>query len=154
MSEVHKPVEHVTVWQDAGVIMIKTREPHGDPVEMNEEEALALVQTLSKLIHENSPDPPYEPGDTPFDKLMHFVCVEWGYCGSVKANGTPLHVTMFIPDEGPVTADQFVEWVFLAENMNPNVAPERWQRHKQAIRAAFVEHMGGEVADATDLRWG
>ncbi len=55
---------------------------------------------------------------------MHFVCVDWGYCGSVKANGTPLHVTMFIPDEGPVTADQFVEWVFLADNMNPNVQPE------------------------------
>jgi hypothetical protein len=153
MSEVHEPVEHVTVWKDAGAIMIKTREPHGDPVEMNEDEALALVQALSDLIHGISPDRPYEPGNSPFDKLMHFVCVEWGYCGSVKANGTPLHVTMFIPDEGPVTADQFVEWVFLADNMNPNVEPERWQRHKEAIRVAFVEHMGGDVADAKDLRW-
>lgn len=154
MSEVHEPVEHVTVWGDAGSIMIKTREPNGDPVEMNEDEALALVHALSDLIHEISPDRPYEPADTPFGRLMQSVCVKWGYCGSVKVDGTPLHVTMLIPDEGPVTADQFVEWVFLADNMNPNVEPERWQRHKDAIRAAFVEQMGGDVADAKDLRWG
>jgi hypothetical protein len=53
----------------------------------------------------------------------------------------------------PVTADQFVEWVFLADGMNPNVRPEKWQRIKDAIRAAFIEHMGGEIADAKALRW-
>lgn len=87
-----------------------------------------------------------------FDALMHFVCVGWGYCGCVK-DGRPLHVDMLIPPDGPVTADQFVEWVFLADNMNPNSEPERWQPHKDAIRAAFVEHMGGEIVDATRLRW-
>ena len=49
--------------------------------------------------------------------------------------------------------NQFVEWVFLADNLNPNAEPERWQPHKAAIRAAFVEHMGGEVVDAAQLRW-
>jgi len=28
-----------------------------------------------------------------------------------------------------------------------------WQRAKAAIRAAFIEHMGAEVADAAALRW-
>lgn len=153
MAEVHEPVEHVAVWSDGGAIMIKTREPHGDPVEMNEEEALALIRALGRLVDEASDDPPYQAGDSAFDKLMHFVCVDWGYCGSVKADGTPLHVTMIIPDAGPVTADQFVEWVFLAENINPNAEPERWQRHKDAIRAAFVEHMGGDAVDSSALRW-
>jgi len=90
---------------------------------------------------------------TGFDALMDFVCVGHGYCGSIHRNGTPLHVTLFIPDEGPVTADQFVEWVFLADRENPNVEPERTQRAKDAIRAAFVEYMGGDVVDAERLRW-
>lgn len=84
---------------------------------------------------------------------MDFVCVEWGCCGSIHRDGTPLHVTLFIPAEGPVTADQFVDWVFLAEGLNPNSEPEKWQTHKDAIRAAFVAHMGGETADARALRW-
>lgn len=88
-----------------------------------------------------------------FDALMDFVCVGWGYCGSIHPNGTPLHVTLFVPDYGPITADQFVEWVFLAERVNPNVDLDRKQRHEDAIRAAFVRHMGGEVVDASRLRW-
>lgn len=84
---------------------------------------------------------------------MDFVCAGHGYCGSIHRDGTPLHVTLFIPDEGPVTAEQFVEWVFLADRQNPNVEPEKWQKHKDAIRAAFVEHMGGVVVEAERLRW-
>jgi hypothetical protein len=51
MSQVYEPVEHVTVWVDGG-IHIKTREPHGDPVEMSEDEALALVDLLKRLVEE------------------------------------------------------------------------------------------------------
>lgn len=83
---------------------------------------------------------------------MHEVCVEWGFCGCVKY-GQQLHVDQLIPSTGPVTADQFVEWVFLADDMNPNSEPERWSRHKAAIRAAFIEHMGDAVVDASRLRW-
>jgi hypothetical protein len=90
---------------------------------------------------------------TGFDALMDFVCVGRGYCGAIHRDGAPLHVTLFIPDAGPVTADQFVEWVFLADRMNPNVEPERWQKHKDAIRAAFVDHMGGETVEAERLRY-
>ena len=87
-----------------------------------------------------------------YDALMHEVCASWGFCGCIK-EGQPLHVDFIIPPEGPVTADQFVEWVFLADNLNPNSDPERWARQKQAIRAAFVTHMGGEVVDARQLQW-
>jgi hypothetical protein len=86
-----------------------------------------------------------------YDALMHDVCVEWGFCGCIK-EGRPLHVDLLIPREGPVFADQFVEWVFLADNLNPNSDPSRWQAHKQAMRAAFVKHMGAEVVDARLLR--
>ena len=87
-----------------------------------------------------------------YDNLMNVVCVEWGFCGCIK-HEEPLHVDMFIPSEGPVTVDQFVEWVFLADNVNPNSEPERWQRQKAAIRAAFVDCMGAEVVDASQLQW-
>ena len=89
--------------------------------------------------------------DSGYDALMRDVCVVWGFCGCIKGD-TPLHVDLFIPSGGPVTVDQFVEWVFLADNINPNSEPERWQRHKDAIRAAFLQHMGAETVDARELR--
>jgi hypothetical protein len=90
--------------------------------------------------------------ETGFDALMDEACVGWGFCGCVK-HDRRLHVTLFIPPEGPVTADQFVEWLFLADNMNPNSEPAKWQRHKAALRAAFVRHMGAETVDARLLHW-
>lgn len=46
--------DHVTLWvpDDGGSIHIKTREPHGDPVELNETEAAELVAILQTLIAE------------------------------------------------------------------------------------------------------
>ena len=87
-----------------------------------------------------------------FDALLDEVCVKLGYCGSVK-DGERLHVTKFIPNAGMVTADQFVEWVFLADGQDPNIDLIRWQPHKTLIRAAFVDCMGGESVDASLLRW-
>ncbi len=89
---------------------------------------------------------------TGYDALMDRVCVGLGFCGCVK-NGKPLHVDDLIPPDGPVTADQFVERLFLADNMNPNADPLRWAPLKQKIKAAFVEHMGGDIVDAASLRW-
>ena len=89
---------------------------------------------------------------TGYDALMEVVCVGWGFCGCIK-DEKPLHVDFFIPPSGPVTADQFVEWVFLAYNMNPNSDLAKWQRHKDALKAAFIAHMGGEVVDAERLQW-
>jgi len=89
---------------------------------------------------------------TGYDALMEVVCVKCGFCGCIK-DDMPLHVDFFIPPSGPVTVDQFVEWVFLADNQNPNSELERWQAHKDIFRAAFIEHMGGEVVDAERLQW-
>jgi hypothetical protein len=88
-----------------------------------------------------------------FDELMEFVCVRMGFCGCMK-RGRSLHVTDFIPEDGPVTADQFVEWVFLADNMNPNEDVNKWQPHKEKLHSAFVRIMGGEIVDANALQDG
>lgn len=90
--------------------------------------------------------------DDPFDRLLDFACVRMGYCGCIKKD-RPLHVTHIIPPSGPVTADQFVEWLFLAENLNPYKDPQRWERHKSALRKAFIEIMGSDLVDASRLRW-
>lgn len=89
---------------------------------------------------------------TGYGALMHEACVVWGFCGCIK-HDTPLHVDLFIPYGGPVSADQFVDWLFLADNVNPYLEPAKWQRHKVALRAAFVRHMGANTVDARLLRW-
>ncbi len=82
-----------------------------------------------------------------YEALMEDVYVGLGYCGCIKRD-RPMHDDFLIPPYGPVTADQFAEWVILADNMNPNT-----DGHKTEIRQAFVKHMGGEVVDAALLRW-
>jgi hypothetical protein len=84
-----------------------------------------------------------------FDALMNEVCVGWGYCGCIK-DGEPLHVDSFIPSKGPVSADQFVEWLFLAEDLDPSLRPTE---HWQGLKAAFIKHMGSEIVDAKELHW-
>ena len=50
--QMYTVADHVTLWipDDGGSIHIKTREPHGDPVELNEAEAVELVALLQNLI--------------------------------------------------------------------------------------------------------
>ena len=60
---------------------------------------------------------------------------------------------MLIPDPGPVTADQFVEWLFIAKGLDPLAEPDKWQTPKAALRDAFIEHMGADVVDASALEW-
>ena len=73
-----------------------------------------------------------------FDALMEEACATWGYCGCIK-RGQPLHVTMLIPASGPGQANQFVEWLLLADNVNPNL--QKYDHHKTALCAAFVAHI-------------
>lgn len=89
--------------------------------------------------------PEIKPG---YYALLHEVCVGYGYCGCMK-DGKPVHVDDFIPSEGPVSADQFVEWVLLADGRNPGLGLDA---HKRAIRAAFVTHIGADVIDAKLLQ--
>lgn len=88
--------------------------------------------------------------ETGFDALMTFTCVKMGYCGCVKKEQA-FDVTLLIPDRGVVTADQFAEWVFLADNTNPNTASR--SKNRKAIRDAFIEHMGSAVVDASRLQY-
>ncbi|HEV2746109.1 MAG TPA: hypothetical protein VGW34_02280 [Allosphingosinicella sp.] len=87
-----------------------------------------------------------------FDALMHRLCAGLGFCGG-RAGDEPVHVTDFIPMEGMVTADEFVDLVFLGDGMDPQVDRERWEPIRSRIREAFVEHMGAEAVEAPLLRW-
>ena len=51
MAQTYEPVEGISVWVDGG-IHIKMSDPGGDPVEMSEEEALALAGLLQWLVAE------------------------------------------------------------------------------------------------------
>jgi hypothetical protein len=88
---------------------------------------------------------------TNFELLLKEICVKWGYCGCFKLDSS-IHVTLFIPSYGPVTADQFVEWVLLADDINPNVESPQSDRTREGIRSAFLRHMGAETVDATELK--
>ena len=87
-----------------------------------------------------------------FNSLMREVCVDRGWCGGI-VDGEPSHVDFFIPDSGPVTVDQFVDWLFLAEDMDPTAEPEKWQSHRDGLREAFLRHMGSAIVDASALKW-
>ena len=88
----------------------------------------------------------------PFDALMHEVCVERGWCGAI-VDDRPLNVTDFLPASGTVTADQFVNWLFEADGVDPNEDRTKWQSHIDGLRNAFVRHMGGAVVDVRLLRY-
>jgi hypothetical protein len=51
-GKVHTIADWITLWvaEGGGSIMIKTREPGGDPVELSEDEGLELVDCLRALI--------------------------------------------------------------------------------------------------------
>ena len=78
---------------------------------------------------------------------MEEICGGMGYCGSV-VDGEPRHVDMYVPETGLVTADQFVEWVFLAEGLNPVGSS-----HADQMRRAFIKHLGSDVVDAETLQY-
>ena len=71
-----------------------------------------------------------------YDGMMHDYCVMHGWCGGV-VNGEALHVSDFIPEQGIVSADQFVTWLMKAEGANPSDLAVR----KDLIRI-FMKHMG------------
>ncbi len=50
---IYTVADHITLWLEQGSsVHIKTREPHGDPVELAAHEARELVEVLNKLIRE------------------------------------------------------------------------------------------------------
>ncbi|HEV2235263.1 MAG TPA: hypothetical protein VGR57_01260 [Ktedonobacterales bacterium] len=90
-----------------------------------------------------------------FDGMMHKFCVGLGYCGSVN-DGKPQHVTDFIPETGPVSAEQFARWLLAAESgYDAEVFDPSDVRIRQ-FSAIFIKHMGADVVDASLLHseWG
>jgi hypothetical protein len=99
--------------------------------------------------------PCYNPNMTdrePFHALMHEVCVERGWCGSVVGD-RPMHVTDFLPANGTVTAEEFVGWLFDADGVDPNEDLAKWQSHIDGLRDAFLRHMGSTSVDVARLAY-
>ena len=56
-GQIYTVADDVTLWiAEGGSIHIKAREPHGDPVELSEEEALELAAILTRLAQELRPE--------------------------------------------------------------------------------------------------
>ena len=89
-------------------------------------------------------------GNPNYNALMQELCVGKGWCGSV-INGEPSHVDDLIPDTGPVSADQFVDWLFLAEGYEQSLEPKS-KIHRRTLREAFVRYMGSNIVDASELK--
>jgi hypothetical protein len=91
--------------------------------------------------------------ESDFEALMRVVCEQWCLGQSMNEVGESSDLRRFIPETGTVTADQFVEWVFLASNPETlNPAP-MWRRARVEIRAAFIRFMGDELVEASALCW-
>jgi hypothetical protein len=86
-----------------------------------------------------------------FDLMMYEFCVRLGWCGCVR-DGKPLHVTDFIPESGSVSANELVRWLILADGADPDRVNSEFRHWIPQLKAVFVEHMGAEVVDATNLR--
>ena len=81
---------------------------------------------------------------------MRAVCVGYGYCGSLRDEGF-IHVTDFIPDRGRVTAEQFVDWLFIADGDQWNRSPSAMLMREE-LRNCFIGYMGSDVVYAHELR--
>lgn len=91
-------------------------------------------------------------GRVAFDRLMHEVCVERGWCGGI-VEGQHRHVTDFLPSEGSVSAAQFAAWLFEADGVDPDEDRSKWQPHVERLKKAFVRHMGADQVDVGRLNW-
>jgi len=85
-----------------------------------------------------------------YERLLDEICGGLGFCGNV-IDGRPTQVDDYIPETGTVSADQFVDWVLLAEGMDLNEADAL--KHRDSLRAAFIRHMGSDQIDAELLGW-
>lgn len=82
---------------------------------------------------------------------MYDLCVLHGWCGSA-INGVPLHVKDFIPDEGKVSAEQFVNWLITADGIDPSSKDSQIRQWKRELVEIFIKHMKADVVDAKLLR--
>lgn len=86
--------------------------------------------------------------DSPFDALMHHLCVDMGFCGGM-VDGVPMHVTDPLPVRGVVTADSFADLVMRADGVSCAEHPHLWR----AIRDAFCTYMGADAVERPLLEY-
>ena len=89
-----------------------------------------------------------------FDGLMRAICVGYGFCGSLQDDGF-VHVTYFFPERGKVTAEQFVDWLFMAEGEQVPLSSPADMLMREKLRNCFIGYMGSDCVDArmlSDLR--
>ncbi|MER9914996.1 hypothetical protein NKJ71_30735 [Mesorhizobium sp. M0050] len=77
------------------------------------------------------------PNRPDFDGLMRAVCTGYGYCGSLQDDGF-VHVTDFFPERGRVTAEQFVDWLFMAEGDQGPMGSPSAMLMREKIRNCFI----------------
>jgi hypothetical protein len=87
-----------------------------------------------------------------FDGMMYELIVGLAWDCRCFKNGKPVDITDFIPETGPVSADQFARWVIMAEGLDPD--QKKYRRRIPQLKGVFVKHMGSEVVDASRLRAG
>jgi hypothetical protein len=86
-----------------------------------------------------------------FDEMLREFCIKLGWCGGVK-DGKPVYVIDFIPETGPVSADEFVRWLIMADGLDPDqLSAAQINRWIPELKAVFVKHMGADVIDASNL---
>lgn len=85
-----------------------------------------------------------------FDGMMNEYCVRCGYCGGSK-DGVRVNVRDFVPKTGEVSVYDFVDWLILAEGMDPSELGKEMQRRKSHLRSIFRKHMGSDLVQAERL---
>jgi len=84
------------------------------------------------------------------ETLLHAICVIHGFCGGLRDEKF-VRATDFVPSRGMVTADEFVDWVFLAEGVPWRGDPIA-MRFRERLRSHFIAHMGSSIVDSRRLR--
>ena len=92
------------------------------------------------------------PNRPDFDGLMRAVCTGYGYCGSLQDDGF-VHLTDFFPERGKVTAEQFVDWLFMAEGDQRPMGSPSAMMMREKIRNCFIGYMGSDYVNARKLRY-
>ncbi|MFK8251224.1 hypothetical protein [Ancylobacter terrae] len=91
------------------------------------------------------------PKRSGFDRLLLAACATYGYCGSLQDEGF-VHVTDFIPERGRVTAEQFIDWLYMADE-EPCLGNTSAMMRREGLRSCFIAYMGSEIVDAHRLRY-
>lgn len=84
-----------------------------------------------------------------YDDLTHAMCVELGFCGSVRG-GVPLHLDDLIPKDGTMNAELFIDLAFRAERI---LRIPRTVELEQELRNMFEKYFGNGSVELSSIRF-